>query len=77
MEQAIKKDMESAIEDMIYPVKQYAQLYYNDGWDELIESYTDDDIFNILCINKVSNLDDAIQLFHYRFNPNSLNTNIN
>lgn len=70
MEQEKKKILEINIENMLQPIKEHAQLFYNEGWDELVESYTDDDIFNTLYLNQVSNLDDAIAFFHYRFNPN-------
>lgn len=61
---------EIAAENMLQPIKEHAQLFYNEGWDELVESYTDDDIYNVLVLNRVTNIDDAIALFHYRFNPN-------
>lgn len=62
--------IEIAAENMIPAIKEHANLFYNEGWDELVESYSDDEIFNTLCINKITNLDDAIAFFHYRFNPN-------
>lgn len=63
--------LELAAEDMIPMLKDHAQLFYNEGWDELLEVYNDDDIFNALVLNNISNIDDAILFFHYRFNPNS------
>ena len=62
--------VEIAAENMIPAIKEHAQLFYNEGWDELVDSYSDDEIFNTLCLNNITNLDDAIEFFHYRFNPN-------
>jgi len=61
--------MEIQIENMIPALMEHARLFYNEGWDELVESYSNDDVFNTLFFNKVTNLDDAIEFFHYRFNP--------
>lgn len=66
-----KHMLETMAEDMLPMLKDHAQLFYNDGWDELLDSYSDDDIFNALVINNITNIDDAILFFHYRFNPHS------
>lgn len=60
---------EIQIENMIPAIMEHARLFYNEGWDELVESYTSDDVFNTLFIHNVTNLDDAIEFFHNRFNP--------
>ena len=60
---------EIQIENMIPGIMEHARLFYNEGWDELVESYSSDDIFNTLFFNNVTNMDDAIEFFHNRFNP--------
>ena len=64
-----KYDLEVAIEEMIPYLFEHGRLFYNNGWDELVETYTEDDIFNTLFFNHITNLDDAILFFDNRFNP--------
>jgi len=64
-----KKHIEHIAESMIGDIKNHAYIFYNEGWDEMVDTYTDDDIFNILCSNKITNIDCAIEFFHNRFNP--------
>jgi hypothetical protein len=64
-----KYRMEIEIEDLIPALMEYGRLFYNEGWDELVESYTSDDIFNTLFFNHITKLDDAIVFFNNRFNP--------
>lgn len=65
-----KKDLEDMAEDIIPLLKIHANIFYNEGWDEMLDSYSDDDIFNTVVLNGISNIDDAIIFFHNRFNPN-------
>lgn len=65
-----KKDLEDMAESIIPLLKIHGRLFYNEGWDELVESYSDDEIFNTVVLNGITNIDDAIHFFHNRFNPN-------
>lgn len=69
MERTERELMGSLIEDLIPMLREHGNLFYNDGWDELVETYSDDDIYNTLYLKGISNLDDAIIFFHDRFNP--------
>jgi hypothetical protein len=64
-----KYNLEVSIENMIPGIMEHARLFYNEGWDELVESYSTDDVFNALFFNGITNMDDAIEFFHNRFNP--------
>ena len=65
-----KESLEDMAESIIPLLKIHARLFYNEGWDELVDSYSDDEIFNTVVLNGISNIDDAIVFFHNRFNPN-------
>ena len=64
-----KQSIENNAENLIPMLKDHAQLFYNEGWDEMVESYSSDDIFNTLVMNNITTIDDAILFFHNRFNP--------
>ncbi len=51
-------------QDYIDAVKDYAIRHYlEDGWDYIVECYTDDELWNL--IEEANSAEHAIQLAHY------------